>query len=237
VQIWQVPLWLAETNAYIVAPDGPGGECVLVDAPPDPHQLLHIIQENGLRLAALLMTHGHIDHVGGVTEVVKGSGEAPTGGPVPVHIHDHDKHMLLDPIGSSGTFGRYLEQSGLDVRPPELIVDCDDGTVISGAGLRFTTIHTPGHTRGSVCFRLDVDGEQPLLFSGDHLFAGSIGRTDLPGGSFPALMDSMREKIMPMSDDVAVLPGHGGATTIGHERRTNPFLLDLLDEGPSSGPG
>jgi glyoxylase-like metal-dependent hydrolase (beta-lactamase superfamily II) len=81
-----------------------------------------------------------------------------------------------------------------------------------------------------VCLRLDVEGVQPLLFSGDHLFAGSIGRTDLPGGSFPQLMASMAEKILPMDDDVAVLPGHGPATTIGRERRTNPFILELLQQ-------
>src|SRR5687768_16357799 len=102
MQIWQVPLWIAETNAYVVAPDGPGGECVLIDAPPDPVQLLGIIEEHGLRLVALLMTHGHIDHVGGVTEVVKATPDVPVGGKPPVHIHDHDRHMLLDPIGSSG---------------------------------------------------------------------------------------------------------------------------------------
>jgi hydroxyacylglutathione hydrolase len=236
VQIWQVPLWIAETNAYIVAPDGPGGECVLIDAPPDPTQLLGIIKEHGLRLAAVLLTHGHIDHVGGVAEVVRGHEHAHDEH-TPVHIHLDDEHMLLDPIGSSGSFGGFLAQQNLDLRPPEVISHCDDGTVISGAGMRFTTLHTPGHTKGSVCFRLDVDGERPLLFSGDHLFQGSIGRTDLPGGSFPALMASMKEKILPMDDDVAVLPGHGGTTTIGHERRTNPFILDLMLDGPSSGPG
>ena len=95
--------------------------------------------------------------------------------------------------------------------------------------MKFTCLHTPGHTMGSVCLRLDMDGAPPILFSGDHLFAGSIGRTDLAGGSFPALMQSMADKILPLNDDVAVLPGHGPTTTIGRERVTNPFLVGLID--------
>jgi hydroxyacylglutathione hydrolase len=213
-------LWLAQTNAWIVAPDGPGGEAVLVDAPPEPGPLLERLAALDLRLVALLSTHGHVDHVGGVSTVVRAQDH-----PVPVHIHRDDEHMLLDPAGTSGMLGRYLE--GLDLRPPELIEGLDDGTVVSGAGMTFTSIHTPGHTQGSVCLRLDIDGQPSILFSGDHLFAGSIGRTDLPGGSFEALMGSMREKILPLDDAMPVLPGHGPVTTIGQERRTNPFLLEL----------
>lgn len=217
-----LPLWIATTNSWIVAPNGPAGECVLIDAPPDPPAILERLAHYDLKLVALLSTHGHIDHVGGVTEVVKVQPE-----PVPVHIHDADLHMLVDPVGSSGGFGRYLTQAGLDVRPPEVIESIDDGQRISGAGMTFTALHTPGHTKGSVCFLLEVDGQKPLLFSGDHLFKGSIGRFDLPGGSFDELMASMTDKILPLDDEVAVLPGHGETTTIGHERRTNPFLLDL----------
>jgi hydroxyacylglutathione hydrolase len=217
-----LPLWVAETNAWIVAPSGPGGECVLIDAPPDPTAIVARLQHHGLKLVALLSTHGHVDHIGGVTEVVKAHEH-----PVPVHIHDGDRHMLLDPVGTSGGFGRYLESMGLDTSPPELVYGLDDGQKVSGAGMTFTALHTPGHTQGSVCFELRVDGEPPILFSGDHLFAGSIGRTDLPGGSFEALMTSMAEKILPMDDDVQVLPGHGQVTTVGRERRTNPFLLEL----------
>lgn len=219
-----LPLWLAETNAWIVAPDGPGGECVLIDAPPDPSSILQRIAHHELKLVALLSTHGHVDHIGGVTEVVKAQADPAS---VPVHIHDLDRHMLLDPVGTSGGFGRYLEQAGLDVRPPEVIEGIDDGQVIKGAGMRFTALHTPGHTQGSVCFRLDVDGERPILFSGDHLFKGSIGRFDLPGGSYEALMASMADKILPLDDEIPVLPGHGETTTIGWERRTNPFLQEL----------
>jgi glyoxylase-like metal-dependent hydrolase (beta-lactamase superfamily II) len=215
-------LWLAQTNCWIVAPTGPGGECVLVDAPPDPTSILERLRHHDLRLVALLTTHGHIDHVGGIGSVVHG---LEYGNEIPVHIHDEDRHMLLDPLGTSGMFGRYLE--ALDLRPPELIEGLDDGEKVRGGGMTFTAIHTPGHTRGSVCFRLDVDGEAPVLFSGDHLFAGSIGRTDLPGGSFETLMESMAEKILPMDDEVRVLPGHGQVTTIGWERRTNPFLVEL----------
>jgi glyoxylase-like metal-dependent hydrolase (beta-lactamase superfamily II) len=144
---------------------------------------------------------------------------------VPVHIHDDDKHMLLDPAGTSGSLGTYLE--GLDLRPPELIESLDDGQAVRGAGMTFTALHTPGHTPGSTCLRLDVDGAPPILFSGDHLFAGSIGRTDFPGGSFEQLMGSMTEKILPLPDEVAVLPGHGPVTSVGRERATNPFLLQL----------
>jgi glyoxylase-like metal-dependent hydrolase (beta-lactamase superfamily II) len=217
-----LPLWIAETNAWIVAPSGPGGECVLIDAPPDPSAIIGRLQHHGLRLVALLSTHGHLDHIGGVGTVARSQDED-----VPVHIHDGDKHMLLDPVGTSGGFANFLDQQELDLRPPELIYGLDDGQKVSGAGMTFTAIHTPGHTKGSVCFLLDVEGEAPVLFSGDHLFAGSIGRTDMPGGSFDELMGSMAEKILPLADEIPVLPGHGPTTTIGRERKTNPFLLEL----------
>ncbi|HEV3402572.1 MAG TPA: MBL fold metallo-hydrolase [Acidimicrobiales bacterium] len=216
-------LWIAGTNAWIVAPTGSGGECVLVDAPPEPESIISRLSEQGLRLVALLATHGHVDHVGGVAEVV---GAQPQD--VSVHLHEGDRHMLLDPVGTGGTLGRVLAAEELDVDPPELLYGLDDGQRVSGAGMTFTAVHTPGHTQGSVCFLLEVDGEPPVLFSGDHLFAGSIGRTDLPGGSYDQLMASMAEKILPLDDEVRVLPGHGPTTTIGRERRSNPFLTPLL---------
>ena len=223
MEIAGLRLWIAGTNAWVVAPTGDGGECVLVDAPPDPGAILGHLEEHGLRLVALLATHGHVDHVGGVGETSRAQGDD-----VAVHIHDDDRHMLLDPIGTSGTLGQILEYEELDLRPPELLAGLDDGEKVSGAGMTFTAIHTPGHTPGSTCFLLEVDGEAPILFSGDHLFAGSIGRTDLPGGSHAQLMASMAAKILPLDDAVQVLPGHGDTTTIGKERATNPFLLGLL---------
>jgi hydroxyacylglutathione hydrolase len=223
MEIAGLRLWIAGTNAWVVAASGDGGECVLVDAPPDPGPILAHLGEHGLRLVALFATHGHVDHIGGVGEVSRGQGKD-----VPVRIHDGDRHMLLDPIRTSGTLGQILEYEDLDLRPPELLDGLADGERVSGAGMTFTAIHTPGHTQGSTCFLLEVDGEGPVLFSGDHLFAGSVGRTDLPGGSHEQLMASMATKILPLDDAVQVLPGHGEVTTIGKERATNPFLQELL---------
>jgi hydroxyacylglutathione hydrolase len=217
-------LWIAGTNAWIVSA-GDHGECVLIDAPPDPGAIVAHLDEHGLRLVALLATHGHVDHIGGVGEMSRAQGED-----VPVHIHDHDRHMLLDPIGTSSTLGQILDYEELDLRPPELLSGLDDGQRVSGAGMTFTAIHTPGHTQGSTCFLLEVEGEAPVLFTGDHLFAGSIGRTDLPGGSHAQLMASMAEKILPLDDGIQVLPGHGETTTIGQERATNPFLRALVKD-------
>ena len=222
-----IPLWVAETNAWIVSAQGAGGECVLVDAPPDPSAIIERLAHHGMRLVAIFGTHGHVDHVGGIGTVARTAPgiEDPRG--VPVHIHDDDKHMLIDPVGTSGGFGSMMDKS-LDLRPPEIIEPLDDGMVVKGAGMTFTTLHTPGHTMGSVCLTLQLEGAPPILFSGDHLFAGSIGRTDLPGGSFEALMHSMEEKILPLDDDTAVLPGHGPTTTVGRERMVNPFIRELL---------
>jgi len=215
-------LWMAGTNAWFVASDGAGGECLLVDAPPDPGPIIEHLTREGLRLVALVSTHGHVDHVGGIASVVRAQDHQ-----VPVHIHDGDRHMLLDPVGTGGTLGRVLESQGLDVNPPELIHGLSDGERVSGSGVALTAIHTPGHTKGSMCYLLEAEGEAPLLFSGDHLFKGSIGRTDLPGGSRDELLESMRTKILPLPDELPVLPGHGLSTTIGEERRTNPFLQAL----------
>lgn len=222
VLLQRMPLWVAGTNAWICSAGGPGSECVLVDAPPDPAAIVARLERSELRLVALLATHGHVDHVGGIGTVVRSVG-SPV--PVAVHIHDADRHMLLDPVGTGGALGQVLASQGIDTTPPEVIFGLDDGDKVAGAGLTFTALHTPGHTKGSTCLLLEVEGEAPMLFSGDHLFKGTVGRTDLPGGSHEELLASMAEKILPLADEVQVLPGHGPRTDIGTERRTNPFLL------------
>ncbi|MCL5076559.1 MAG: MBL fold metallo-hydrolase [Actinobacteria bacterium] len=226
--IRQLPLWIAQTNCWIISRSKSESECILVDVPPEPAVLSQILNINHLRPVALLATHGHVDHIGGMAEISRFQGEPPEPGSIPVSIHTKDQHMLLDPIGTSGLLAEELMKMQLDLTPPEQITGLSDGDVIKGLEMTFRAIHTPGHTQGSTCFLLkDDQSSESMLFSGDHLFKGSIGRTDLPGGSFEALIESMRQKILPLDDQLPVLPGHGEATTIGHEKTTNPFLQNL----------
>lgn len=216
-------LWLAATNAWIIAPDGPGGECVIVDVPPEPDVILARLAEHELKLVAVIATHGHVDHVGGINGVVVSSD-------MPVYMHPGD-HPLLGDLGTSGGLGQLLDTDEFTLPGVERLTDLDDGQKVSGAGMTFTALHTPGHTQGSTSFTLEMEGEPTFLFSGDHLFAGGIGRTDLYGGSLDELMASMADKILPLDDSVVVLPGHGPDTTVGEERRTNPFLAELTGRG------
>jgi glyoxylase-like metal-dependent hydrolase (beta-lactamase superfamily II) len=205
-------LWLAETNTYVMATEA-GRPAIIVDAPPDPAAVVNLLEKHNLIAAALLVTHGHIDHIGGAGGVVSSTG-------VTAYLHPDDDWLAQDPMtqvrllfGAStpGEFAR-----------PEAYTDLADGQVLEIGDLSVEVLHTPGHTPGHCCFRVG-----DLLFSGDQLFAGSIGRTDLPGGDYETLMESMRTKVMTLPDETEVLPGHGPATTLARERRSNPFLQDL----------
>ena len=208
----RLELWLAATNTYVVAP-GKDGPAVVVDAPPDPDRLVSLLETHRLHPVALLVTHGHVDHAGGA-----GALAARTA--VTAYIHPDDDYLTYHPAEQLRLLLGYVPPG--DYEPPDRFQPLKDGLALNLAGLGFEVLATPGHTPGHCCFYLP---DERILFSGDQLFAGSIGRTDLPGGDHETLMKSMEEKVLPLGDDVAVLPGHGPQTTIGRERRTNPFLV------------
>jgi len=218
------PAQLLGTNCFVAA-TGPGEQCVVIDPGYGVlGQLEEIVAEHRLHPIAVLLTHGHLDHTFSVLPVCQARD-------VPAYIHPADRFGLSDPwtmLGQppgSPIFGA----TGLTFAEPADVCPLEDGGTLELAGLSLAVRHAPGHTAGSVVFDLAATGPAtpPVMFSGDVLFAGSIGRTDLPGGSMAAMQDSLRKVIARTADEVIVCPGHGPQTTIGRERATNPYLRDL----------
>ncbi len=212
------------TNCYVVAP-GPRGECVVIDPGKDAAAgVADVVREHRLRPAAVLLTHGHIDHMWSVAPVA-GAYEAAA------YIHPADRYLLSDPMaGISADTAAMLLGGSYVFAEPDDVRELGDGASMRLAGLELVVDHVPGHTPGSVTFRTPADDAGAgtgVMFSGDLLFAGSIGRTDLPGGDSAAMLHSLATRVLPLADDIVVLPGHGPQTTIGRERATNPYLLHL----------
>ena len=219
------------TNCYVVA-TGPDAECLVIDPGKDAAPgVAEVVREHRLKPVSVLLTHGHIDHMWSVTPVA-GTYDATA------WIHPQDRHLLSDPLaGMSPETARML--LGTDVRfaEPDDVRELGDGDALRLAGLTLTVDHTPGHTQGSVTFRTPYDDDVPeVMFGGDLLFAGSIGRTDLPGGDHAQMLRTLATKVLPLDDRVVLLPGHGEQTTIGRERAVNPYLAGLSSTtGPARG--
>jgi hydroxyacylglutathione hydrolase len=211
------------TNCYVVAP-APGEECVIVDPGMDSTDgVAEVVRQHRLRPAAVLVTHGHIDHMFCVAPVA-GAYDATA------YVHPDDRALLTDPFAGLSPETAGMLGGDYTFAEPDDVRELADGQRIGVAGLIVDVDHAPGHTWGSVAFRTPYDGPEDtpeLMFSGDLLFAGSIGRTDLPGGDHPTMLRSLATKVLPLDDAIVVLPGHGAQTTIGRERAANPFLRGL----------
>jgi glyoxylase-like metal-dependent hydrolase (beta-lactamase superfamily II) len=224
------------TNVYVVAP-APGEECVVIDPGVEVATGVDaLLREHRLEPVAVLLTHGHLDHTFSVVPVGTRRG-------LPAFIHPGDRELLADPMKGLGAQTRSMFGGRLQWVEPDDVRPLDDAAELELAGLRIRVDHAPGHTPGSVMFRVDGAPDavretdavpSQTVWSGDVLFAGSIGRTDLPGGSYEQMRESLRTKVLPLPDDAVVLPGHGSPTTVGQERRSNPFLAEVL---PPTAPG
>jgi len=202
-----LPVGPLQCNCSIIG-DEASHEAVVIDPGDDIQDILALIAKHNLRVKQIVITHAHIDHVGGAMKL-----RAATGAPILLNQNDYALLKMLDMqaawVGMASPGKVEIDQS---------VAQAD--TVKTGA-LVAQVIHTPGHTEGSVCLYFPA---QKKLIAGDTLFAGSIGRTDLPGGSFEKIIDSLHEKVLALPDDTIVVPGHGPLTTIGEERESNPFL-------------
>ena len=188
--------------------DEVSGEGMVIDPGDNIDQILALLARHGLRLKMIVITHAHIDHIGGAAKLRKATG-------APVYMHGDDK-MLSDRLD--------LQAAWLGVETPEdpgIDTAAREGDVLRLGATDLQVLHTPGHTRGSLC--LFLPGEQKLI-AGDTLFRGSVGRTDLPGGDTAALLQSIRAKLLVLPEETVVIPGHGRETTIGREKRENPFV-------------
>lgn len=205
------------TNCWILATE-PGAECIVIDPgmPNVSHQLEEILRRHNLKPVAIIATHGHLDHTFSIEAIADGYD-------IPTYIHSEDRAFLAHPEKLHGAeFNSTL--SGMNFSEPREVRELRSGDVLEMVGLSFKAIHAPGHTRGSLMF--EVSNE--ILVSGDVLFSGSIGRTDLPTGSAKDMEETLRKKVLPLSDHLRVLPGHGPDTTMAYEKKNNPYLKSLV---------
>jgi len=215
-----------QTNCWLVA-TGPGSEALVVDPGQDALPgIAELCARHRLKPVAALLTHGHLDHLWTVAPLAGANG-------IPAFVHPADRHLLTDPLAGFSPEAR-AAFGWLRLQEPDDVRELADGQTIDLAGLRVTVDHTPGHTAGHVTFRLppvdqpEQGTEPPRLLAGDLVFAGSIGRTDLPGGSMREMLASLATRFLTLPDETVVLPGHGPETTVGRERASNPFLADLV---------
>ncbi len=214
------PAGAFQTNCYVLA-SGPGEACVVVDPGQEAVEPLEaLLAEHRLTPVAVLLTHGHFDHTFSVAPVCDGHD-------VPAFIHPDDRAMLADPLKGMSRDALAFFGGRLEMREPREVRTLDDGAQLELAGLALRVDHTPGHTPGSIVFGTATEEGVEVVLAGDTLFAGSIGRTHLPGGDTELMMRSLRDKLLSRDDGTYVLPGHGPATTIGRERASNPYLVDL----------
>ncbi len=211
VRIGRLVVGPLEENCYVLAP-AVGGDAIVIDPGDDAERILLAARAWGLTPRVIANTHGHMDHIGANAAVVA------AGHNVELAIHADDAAMLTDPTRNLSTF---LPPEITSPAATRLLVHGDDLTC---GAVRLRVIHTPGHTPGGVSLLLG----DSVLFSGDTLFAGSVGRVDFPGGSWRTLMSSIVARLLPLANTVRVLPGHMGVTTIGEERRANPFVREFL---------
>ena len=205
------------TNCWVLAP-GKDSECVVVDPgmPDVLHQLEEILSRHNLKPVAIIATHGHLDHTFSIQPIADGYS-------IPAYIHSEDRPYLTSPERLlSAEFSSTV--ADMNFAEPIEVRELRNGEVFDLVGLSFKAIHAPGHTRGSLMFEVD----DQVLISGDVLFAGSIGRTDLPTGSAKEMEETLRKKVAPLSDHLQVLPGHGPETTMAFEKKNNPYLKSLV---------
>lgn len=208
LEVLRIPVGPYQANAWLAWERAPG-EAVLVDAGAEARRLLAELASRSLSLSAILQTHAHGDHIGALAAMVEATG-------APVYLHPDAVPMLRDAGTNLSAFAGTPVVADVETR------SVGDGDELTLLGRPVRVYHTPGHAPGSVCYHFVEDG---AVFTGDALFRGSIGRTDFPGGSHETLVAGIREKLLSLPDETEVLPGHMGATTIGAERRTNPFLV------------
>ena len=206
MQIIRVPVGAFITNCYIAEGQEPG-RGFLVDPADNPKKLISILEEKQICPEAILLTHGHFDHIMAVKKVKEKY-------QIPVYACRQEEAMLAEPtINMTAVYG-----SACSIKPDVLL---DDGQIFEAAGFSIQMFHTPGHTKGSCCYYIKEEG---VLFSGDTLFCGSVGRTDFPGGSSAEIVRSLHKLVDTLPEDTEVFPGHDASTTIGYEKRYNPFV-------------